>query len=90
MPLIVRETPLPLLHCKDHLSHHGWSYRRAAMACGVCVQYLSDVLNGWRISKPLERRILKLGVCPESLRTARATARMDRLVAVPSRMPDLD
>ena len=76
MPLIVREAPVPLQHCKNHLAQHGWSYRRAAVACGVCIQYFSDVLNGWRISKPLENRILNLGICPASLRSVRATRRM--------------
>ncbi len=78
MSRCVPQAPVPLTEAKEHLSSHGWSYRAAARQLGVSTQWLNDVLNGWRISRPLERRILRLGQCPEALMSARARNRMNR------------
>jgi len=78
MPLHVHHAPVELVAAKEHLAEHGWSYRAASRQLGISTQWLSDVLNGWQISSTLERRILKLGRCPDHLMSARARNRMTR------------
>ena len=79
MPLLIHHQPKPLDQAKEHLRTGGWSYRRAAAACGVSYQYFSDVLNGWRLSRTLEAKIMALPECPANLRSVRATRRMTDL-----------
>lgn len=76
MPLLVHKKPQPLTAEKEHLRKGGWSYRRGAAACGVSYQYFSDVLNGWRLSRTLQGKIMALPLCPEALRSGAAARRM--------------
>lgn len=55
-----QKTPKELRKAKAHLAEIGLSYRKAAPLTGVTYQYLSDVLNGHRVSIRLTRKIMAL------------------------------
>jgi transcriptional regulator with XRE-family HTH domain len=45
---------------KQALKDRGWTYRSAAKFLEVSYQYLSDVLNGHRVSARLSKRIREI------------------------------
>ena len=45
---------------RRHIRRAGWSYRAAAPVLGCCYQFLAQVLNGRKKSRPLLERVMGL------------------------------